>query len=677
MQKVILDMDPGIDDALALLLALKSPEIQILGISTVSGNAPVEMTSANARRVLEYMNISIPVAMGAAKPLEHPLIDALNYHGSDGLGQCNLPPPRSPLHLAKAWDFIAQLVSDAPGEITLVATGPLTNVARAFKLHPQLPKLLARMVLMGGAYGLTPYGKGNQTPFAEFNIWQDPEAAHIALNSGAEVFAVGLDISMDPTTHLNSQHLEQLKAGHTPAACLAAQLVEYGVKHHGRCELHDPLALATLLDASLFEFISAPVEVVTGDGWDRGITHVLPSDSSQLIHVAAGVDGPRFLKLFLSRILRTISNTSCHSEGVKRPKNLAQDRLREESRPFAIAQGDKKQHPNWRNNMVKLVVCGAINWDTSCFVEWLPSPGEEVRVKHITQVFGGTGGNVAVAAARILGAKEVALIGALGEDDIAQQQVAALAIEGVITEGINHIPGEESGQAYILVDQEGQNVIASCLGANARLQPEHLSKPSVKRLLQECQCIVLTDPPLEVVTELINLAKRRKIPLLWDPGILVSHGWEVLQLLASQADILFFNEAEATTLWGTTELNMSLQYLQELGFSNHTVLKLGARGAVLLEPATGVIMEIPTLPLKDLGLEVINTVGCGDAFVGAFASYHVVGASFQKSLIMATAAASLNATRPETRGGPEMLTLEAIAEASRNFGFALRERKLS
>ena len=304
-------MDPGIDDALALLLALKSPEIQILGITTVAGNAPVEMTSANARRVLEYLDASnIPVAIGAIKPLNHPLVDASNYHGPDGLGQCDLPPPRLPLHPAKAWDLMAQLVLDSPGEITLVATGPLTNVALSFKLHPELPKFLARLVLMGGAYDLTPYGKGNQTPYAEFNIWQDPEAAHIVLNSGADIYAVGLDISMDPTTHLNSQHLEQLKAGHTPAARLAAQLVEHGIKQRGRCELHDPLALASLLDTSLFDFISVKVEVIVGNGWDRGITRVLPSDScqlsansSQLIHVATAVDGPRFLKLFLSRIL--------------------------------------------------------------------------------------------------------------------------------------------------------------------------------------------------------------------------------------------------------------------------------------------------------------------------------------------------------------------------------------
>jgi len=327
--------------------------------------------------------------------------------------------------------------------------------------------------------------------------------------------------------------------------------------------------------------------------------------------------------------------------------------------------------------MVSLVVCGAINWDTSCFVEWLPSPGEEVCVKHITRVSGGTGGNVAVAAARILGAKEVALIGALGEDDLAHQQVAALNGEGVTTAGVNRIRGEESGQAYILVDEKGQNVIASCLGANARLRPEHLNQPAVKHLLEGCQSIAITDPPLDVVAQLITSAKQRSIPVLWDPGILISHGWKALEYLAKQADIVFLNEAEATALFETAESDTSLQYLQRLGFHNHIVLKLGARGAAMLEPATLTVVEAPALPLKEMDFDVVNTVGCGDVFVGAFAAYRVLGASIRKSLIMASAAAGLNATRPETRGGPERASLEMVEEQSRNLGFALRERKLS
>jgi len=323
--------------------------------------------------------------------------------------------------------------------------------------------------------------------------------------------------------------------------------------------------------------------------------------------------------------------------------------------------------------MANLVICGAINWDISCFVERLPVPGEEVTIRYITRVSGGTAGNVAVAAARILGAKKVALIGALGKDDIARQQIAALEDEGVIIEGIQHIKGEESGQAYILVDQTGQNVIASHLGANARLGLGHLNKAQVKQQLQECRGIVLTDPHLEVAEELIKLAKRRNVPVLWDPGILIGPNPEALQSLAKQAEVLFLNETEASALLGTDELNASLQKLKELGFGNHAVLKLGAQGAAMLEPVSSKVTQISALPLKELGLNVVNTVGCGDVFAGVFAAYHVMGSSLAQSLIMASAAAGLNATRAETRGSPKRAALESMEQQFCDLGFKVQE----
>lgn len=323
--------------------------------------------------------------------------------------------------------------------------------------------------------------------------------------------------------------------------------------------------------------------------------------------------------------------------------------------------------------MARLVVCGTINWDISCFVERLPVPGEEVIVKDITRISGGTGGNTAVAAARILGAEEVALIGALGRDEIARQQIAALGDEGVITDGIGYIEGMESGQAHILIDRTGQNVIASYLGANARLTREHLDKAQFKQQLQECRCIALTDPPLEVAERLIKLAKQRSVPLLWDPGILIGPNQDAVQSLAKEAGVLFLNETESNALLGTDGLNTSLQKLKELGFANHVVLKLGARGAAVLEPASGLVIEAPALPLKELGLNVVSTVGCGDVFAGAFAAYYVMGDDLRKSLIMASAAAGLNAARPETRGGPGRAALETTAKQFRNLGFKVKE----
>ena len=320
-----------------------------------------------------------------------------------------------------------------------------------------------------------------------------------------------------------------------------------------------------------------------------------------------------------------------------------------------------------------LVVCGAINWDISCFVDRLPAPGEKVVVEYITRVSGGTGGNVAVAAARILGAEKVALIGALGRDDIARQQIAILEDEGVVTTGVHQIAGEESGQAYIFIDQAGQNVIANHLRANARLSLKHLKKAEVRRQLRECRGIVLTDPPLQVAKELISVAKRHDIPVLWDPGILINPDREALLSLAKEAEVIFLNETETSALLGAGEVNTSLQRLQKLGFHNHIVLKLGAQGAVMLEPASGTLIEIPALPLRELGLNVINTVGCGDVFAGVFAAYYVTGSSLEQSLIMASAAAGINAARPETRGSPDRAALEATEQQFRNLGFTVRE----
>jgi sugar/nucleoside kinase (ribokinase family) len=150
-----------------------------------------------------------------------------------------------------------------------------------------------------------------------------------------------------------------------------------------------------------------------------------------------------------------------------------------------------------------------------------------------------------------------------------------------------------------------------------------------------------------------------------------------LQSLARQAEALFLNETEASALLGTEELDMSLQKLKELGFRNHVVLKLGAQGAAMLEPASGMVTEVAALPLKKLGLNVVSTVGCGDVFAGVFAAYHVLGSSLAQSLIMASAAAGLNATRPETRGSPDRASLEEVANRSQKLGFKVQEYRVS
>ena len=320
--------------------------------------------------------------------------------------------------------------------------------------------------------------------------------------------------------------------------------------------------------------------------------------------------------------------------------------------------------------MPKLLVSGAINWDSCFYVKRLPSPGEEVRIKEISRVSGGTGANVAVAAARILGRGEVALVGALGGDELAKVQLELLEKEGVDTRGVKILPGEESGQAYILIEESGQNLIASYLGANAALKPEHLA--GVAGLFQACRGMILTDPPLEAAQALLDLAAQAQTPVFWDPGILLEFARERTRELLDRVDTLFLNESEAIALLGVSEPESALKQL-EAGPFHQVVLKLGARGAALLDPGSAKITRFPALPLEKLGLRVVSTVGCGDAFVGAFAAYRVLGAEPREALLLASVAAGLTATRPETRGSPGRKDLEEVAQRARKLGFAPAE----
>jgi purine nucleosidase len=191
-QKIILDCDPGIDDALAIAFAAGCPDLDLLGITTVAGNVGLDLTTLNALRVSEFVGIgSTPVTPGAAAPLLRPLIDARLVHGDSGLGGARLPDSRSRPAGGHAIDYLIDTIKSAPGEITLIATGPLTNVALAVHREPRLVSLVRDFVIMGGSTG-----RGNVTPAAEFNIAVDPEAAAIVFGAGWTVTMVGLDVTL-------------------------------------------------------------------------------------------------------------------------------------------------------------------------------------------------------------------------------------------------------------------------------------------------------------------------------------------------------------------------------------------------------------------------------------------------------------------------------------------------
>lgn len=322
--------------------------------------------------------------------------------------------------------------------------------------------------------------------------------------------------------------------------------------------------------------------------------------------------------------------------------------------------------------MATVLVCGAINWDTTCLVEHLPFPGEEVTCDSVSEVPGGTGANVAVAAARILGPGEVALFAALGRDGIADMQLSILDAEGVATGPVARVQGQPSGHAYIFVDHTGQNVIASSLGANSALSARHARMGRVHTLLQDCRCVALTDPPLPVASHLLRAATSRHLSVLWDPGTLARHGWDVLAPLTAQVDSLFVNEAEAKWLFGTADPRGIARSLDRRRAPSHLVLKMGARGSLLVDVESGRMSQIPPLPIVALGLQVVSAVGCGDVFLGAYAAYLSRGWERGDALLMASAAAGLNAARPETRGSPTQTLLDSTIERALPLGFPAR-----
>ena len=307
----------------------------------------------------------------------------------------------------------------------------------------------------------------------------------------------------------------------------------------------------------------------------------------------------------------------------------------------------------------RVVACGAVNWDVTLFVPRLPESGEEVTVTETARVPGGTGANVAVAAARLLGPERVAYLGAVGDDDIGRDQRAILQREGVSTMGLRVVPGVESGQAYIFVDPQGANVIASAPVANGNLTLDHLQEPEVRDLLHDADVYAVTDPPLEVVEALVDLADESGASLLWDPGIHTALGWDAIRDLAGRADVLLLNQIEAAQLLGESHAADVARKLLDAGWRNQVVLKRGAEGVVLLDLAERRLRFVTALPLGALGLRPVSSVGAGDAFHGAFAALRARGYEIAETLTRAVCAAGLKTTRSGTRDVPTWDELEA------------------
>jgi inosine-uridine nucleoside N-ribohydrolase len=296
--QVLIDCDPGQDDAIALLLALASPELDVRGVTTVAGNQTLEKTTTNALRVLELAGRrDIPVAAGADRPLKGELVTAADAHGETGLDGPGLPPPHLEPLDEHAVDFLGKRVEGT----TLIALGPLTNVALLLERRAERPE---RLVLMGGAIA-----EGNMTPSAEFNIWVDPEAAHRVFSSGLDVTMVGLDVTNRAV--LTAEHAADLREAGRIGAAVAAMLDFYlgfylAAYDHAGAPIHDAVAVAHVLHPELLKTLERHVEIDHGPGLCRGRTvvdmrrrTVLPEPNAR---VAVDVDVEGFRKLLLERL---------------------------------------------------------------------------------------------------------------------------------------------------------------------------------------------------------------------------------------------------------------------------------------------------------------------------------------------------------------------------------------
>jgi purine nucleosidase len=271
--RIIIDTDPGQDDAVAILLALASPELDVLGITAVAGNVPLELTARNARIIVELAGrTEVPVFAGSAAPLKRKLVTAEHVHGKTGLDGIDLPEPTMPLQSRHGVDFIIEtLRQETAGTVTLCTLGPLTNVAAAFRQAPEIAGRVQRIVAMGGAY----FEVGNITPAAEFNVYVDPEAADIVFKSGVPLVVMSLDVTHKALT--SKARVEAFRnAGRVgPAVAGWTDFFErFDVAKYGSAgaPLHDPTVIAWLLKPDLFTGRDINVEIETEGRFTTGMT---------------------------------------------------------------------------------------------------------------------------------------------------------------------------------------------------------------------------------------------------------------------------------------------------------------------------------------------------------------------------------------------------------------------
>lgn len=278
--KLLIDCDPGIDDAVAIISALKNDDLDVLALTAVTGNLPADRTSVNARKILELMGATgIPVAQGPLQPLSREYPADPFSHGDDGLANTGFPEPTTELDPRDAARLIVDVVNEHPGEVSIAALGPLTNLALALRIDPELPRKVHRVTAIAGSFGFTPYAWTQATgdnPVSEWNVYVDPGAAEEVFAAGFNLTAVGLDTATHPTVNLDERRLATLRESGRPEARFAVDTVNFvrGRQYQSYCALIDAMAIAALTNPEWFTTERVRCAVETAGGLTLGMTVV-------------------------------------------------------------------------------------------------------------------------------------------------------------------------------------------------------------------------------------------------------------------------------------------------------------------------------------------------------------------------------------------------------------------
>lgn len=314
MKKIILDCDPGMDDSMAIIMAAKSPVIDLMAVTTVNGNYPVDVTSKNARKILELLGRKdIPVARGLGKPIVRNAPKDPFTHGRDGQGENFLPEPQILLSPKHAVDLIIDMIKENPGEVTLVVTGPMSNIAMALTKAPEIKPMIKEIVAISGAFGLNKYAFLNatgDTPQSEWNVYVDPEAAKLVYESGIPLVALGLDVATYFDVNFSDDDIRLLAESDRKEAKFLYQAIRYngGRGFDAYCTVIDCMAVAYVIEPKLVETMDVRVGVETKDGLTLGMTvvdrrHHHVWEQLPMVRIGCSADYGKFLKLLMGLVL--------------------------------------------------------------------------------------------------------------------------------------------------------------------------------------------------------------------------------------------------------------------------------------------------------------------------------------------------------------------------------------